>query len=65
MTTDTRPTLTGRMAFWQAINDALEARNVKHATYGEIRDFWESGYRMADVPKIAAQWSANSSEEAA
>lgn len=57
--TDTRPQLTGRMAFWQAINDALDARGMAHAVYGEIRDFWESGYRMADVPKIAAQWIAD------
>ena len=61
MKTPGRPTTL--IGFWERLNICLEARGIKAATFGEVRDFWEFGEREAQ--RVAAFWSADQLSEAA
>lgn len=50
-----------RLRFWRELNDALAARGIKGATYGEVRDFWDSGYR--DAAAVARSWIPDDAED--
>jgi hypothetical protein len=54
MTHEVSATTTRLVAFWQALDKALDERGLPPAMFGEVRAYYESGYRAATVARVVA-----------